>query len=141
MKNVVTAWSKEKAEAMECARGPIAGIVAILVSERLGDGYSAVAGGKSVDALLDLLPPSIGVYATMPSCSPEKIVAAMEFPWNDEHLSSSPYTVESEGIIFRRATPDNRLCDIRTTAWELFAEQEKLGLVEEWGRGLASATA
>ena len=139
MKNLRLDWSKAKVDAMIRARGPIKGIVAVIVSERLGDEYGTVAVGKTADAILATLPPSVGIYAALPSSDPDKIIARLLSLWNDDALRVEPYTIVSDGIKFHKVLPDHLLCDVRTFAWELFAEQHPVDIVEEWGT--ASATA
>ena len=139
MKNIKTDWSKAKVDAMARARGPVKGIVTVLVSSKLGDDYATVMAGKDADAILSTLPPSVGIYAALPSCGPEEIASHMLSLWDDDALKVEPYTVSSDGIVFHKAIPDHLLCDIRTFAWELFAEQNMVEIVEAWGTSAATA--
>ena len=120
--------------AMMRSRGPIAGVVAVLVSSRLGSEYGTVVGGTSADAILDTLPPSVGIYAVMPSCNPGNIVSHMLSLWDMKETSVEPYTVECDGIVMHKVLPDHLLSDIRIFAWDLFAEQHPFDIVEAWGR-------
>ena len=132
MQNLNLNWSRAKVSSMERSRGPISGVVVVLVSQELGCEYATVMSGKSVESILETLPKSTGVYAAMPSCNPEKIVSQMLSLWDDESLTGEPYTVISDGMAFHKVKPDNLLCDIRTSAWELFAEQNLVKIVESW---------
>ena len=138
MKNIKLDWSKVKVDAMVRARGPIKGVVAVIVSEKLGGEYGTVVVGKSAEAILATLPPSVGVYAVLPSCGPDDIKSHMMSLWNDDDLKVEPYTVVSDGIVFHKALPDHLLCDVRSFAWELFAEQHQVEIVEAWGTSLAT---
>ena len=139
MKNVETKWSVEEVKQLTMTRGPTVGIVAVLVSEKLGSDYSAYVscGGSTpsdaLEKLIGELPPTIGVYAILPSSNPEDVVEQMNFPWIDEMLGAKPYTVKCDGIDFHKATPDHGLCDMRTSAWERLAEQNLVSIVERWG--------
>ena len=139
MKNIRLDWSKVKVNAMIRARGTIKGVVAVLVSSKLGDGYGTVISGKSVEELVSHLPTSVGIYAVLPSCNPNDIVSHMLSLWDDEALSAEPYTVSADGTTFHKAIPDHLLCDMRTWAWRLFAEQNQVEVVEEWGTATATA--
>ena len=139
MKNVETKWSGEDVKRMTMTRGPVIGIVAVLVSEKLGSDYSAYVSrdgstpSDAIEKLVGELPPTIGVYAILPSSNPEDVAGQMNFPWIDEMLGSEPYTVKCDGVEFHKATPDRGLCDMRTSAWERLAEQNMVVIVERWG--------
>ena len=132
MKELNLEWSKTKIDAMERARGPARGFVAVLVSTELGEEFATVTSGRTIAAIVDTLPPSIGIYAAMQSCDPERIVSRMLSLWDDKSLKVEPYTVTDGGMEFHKVTPDNLLCDMRTSAWELFAEQNPVQIVESW---------
>ena len=133
MKNLELDWSKIKVDAMVRTRGPISGVVAVLVSSKLGNDFGTVVSDTSVDAILAKLPPSVGIYASMPSCNPGEIVNRMLSLWDDESLKNVSYTDVSDGMIFHKVDPDHLLCDMRTFAWELFAEQQQVEIIEAWG--------
>ena len=139
MKNLNLAWSKAKQEAMKQSRGPIKGVVAIVVSEKLGGEYSTLAVGENSDTILATLPPSVGIYATLPSSNPEKIVSRILSLWEDDSIKEAPYSVASDGLVFHKAIPDHLLCDMLTSAWELFAEQYQIEIVEKWGTSTPTA--
>ena len=139
MENLNLDWTRAKLDAMAHARGAVKGVVAVIVSGRLGGEYGTVAVGSSAEDLLCTLPPSVGIYATLPSCDPGSIASRIFALWKDDALKAEPYTVVSDGVEFHKASPDHLLCDARTFAWELFAEQNPVEIVESWGT--ASATA
>lgn len=139
MKNVHTHWTADKINAIRRSRGPAIGCVCVLVSESLGDDYSAVVsacqskGDSPIDSLLQKLPSSIGIYAAFKSSNPDEIVASVNSPWNDETLATSPFSKTVSGIVFRKTTPDISLCDALTNAWDMFAERNDVEIVERWG--------
>jgi len=47
MKNIKLDWSKAKVDAMVRARGPIKGVVAVIVSEKLGGEYGMVSEDRT----------------------------------------------------------------------------------------------
>ena len=133
MKGIQLNWSRVKVNAMVRSRGPIKGVVAVLVSSKLGDEYGTVVSGKSAEAITATIPPSVGIYAAMPSSDPDSIVEHLTSLWDDETLATEPYTVESDGVVFHKGVPDHFLTDIRTWAWRLLAEQNPVEIVEAWG--------
>ena len=138
MKNVNTDWSKAKVEAMERGRGEACGVVAVLVSEKLGSEYGTLTTGKSAEVIASTIPPSVGIYAVMPSSDPEEVAAHVMSLWDIKEVSVEPYTVESDGVTFHKADPDHLLADMRIFAWDNLAEQYPVEIVELWG---AAATA
>ena len=139
MKNIKLDWPRAKLDAMIKARGPIKGVVAVVVSSRLGDEYATMMTGKNADLVLAELPPSAGIYAVMPSCDPNAIKKEILSLWDDDALKVAPYTVEDDGVVYHKGLPDQWLHDMRRFALHLFAEQHPVEFIEEWGT--ASATA
>ena len=139
MKSLRLDWNKTKVDAMIRARGPIKGVAAVLVSEKLGDEYATVAIGKNASSILATLPSTVGIYAEIPTSHPEEISSRMLSLWSDDSLKASPYSVESDGVVFHKVTPDHLLCDVRTFAWEMYAEQYQIEIVEAWGTAAATA--
>ncbi len=133
MKNLHLDWSRAKIDAMARGRKPISGVVAVLVSEKLGSEYGTVTVGKSAADIATAIPPSVGIYAVMPSSDPDEVVSHMLSLWDIEQVSGEPYTVTSDGVIFHKVVPDHLLCDMRTFAWDLLAEQNHVEIVELWG--------
>ena len=132
MNNYVFGWSKVEVDAMERARGPVRGFVAVLVSMELGEEYATVTSGETIPAIIDTLPPTVGIYAAMPSSDPGSIVSHMLSLWDDKALKVEPYTVADVGVEFHKVTPESLLCNMRTFAWGLFAEQNPVEIVESW---------
>lgn len=139
MKNIETKWTKEEVEAMRMRRGPVRGVAAVLVSEKLGSEYSSVVpscSDKTDDAVENIvagIPPTIGVYAALPTSDPEWLAGQSNYPWNDEVLCVAPYTVVEDGIVFHKTTPDNALGTLRCYAWDKMAEENHIHIVERWG--------
>ena len=133
MKNIKLDWSRTKVEAMNRARNPVSGVVAVIVSETLGGEYGTLATGKSAEAIASTLPPSVGIYAVMPSSDPEEVASHVLTLWDIEEVSAAPYTVESDGLKFHKADPDHLLSDMRISAWDNLAEQHPVEIVELWG--------
>ena len=139
MKNLQLKWNPEKMRLMEETRGGVKGVVAVLASTKLGGGHSAIVSGASLDELLGRLPPSVCVYAVMPSCNPEKVAQTVnEMWWCDAEFSAPPYTVESDGIKFHNIVPGTTLHDVRVEAFNLFAEQCRVEIVAAFGRAAAT---
>jgi hypothetical protein len=139
MKNLQLKWNPKKVRLMEETRGGVTGVVAVLASAKLGGGHSAIVSGASLDELLDRLPPSVCVYAVMPSCDPAKVAQTVnEMWWCDAEFSAPPYTVESDGIKFHNIVPDTTLHDVRAEAFNLFAEQHRAEIVAAFGRAAAT---
>ena len=138
MKNLNLEWSKEKVDAMARTRGPVKGVVSVLVLSKLGSEYEygTVTTGVSEGKIASTLPPSVGIYAVMPSSNPEDISSHILSLWDDPDLAAAPYTLESDGVVFRKGTPDHFLNDMRTWAWRLSAEQNPVEIVECWGCAL-----
>ena len=133
MKNVHLDWSRAKVDAMNRARKPVSGVVAVLVSDTLGDEYGTLATGKSAESIAATIPPSVGIYAVMPSSDPEEVASHVLSLWDMEETSAAPYTVKSDGVSFHKADPDHLLSDIRISAWDNLAEQHPVEIVELWG--------
>lgn len=133
MKNIHLNWSRVKVEAMNHARNPVSGVVAVLVSETLGGEYGTLATGKSAEAIASTLPSSVGIYAVMPSSDPKEVASHVLALWDVEEVFAAPYTVESDGLEFHKADPDHLLSDMRTSAWDNLAEQYPVEIVELWG--------
>ena len=139
MKNLQLKWNPEKMRLMEEARGGVKGVVAVLASTKLGGGHSAIVSDASLDELLDRLPPSVFVYAVMPSCDPAKVAQTVNgMWWSDAEFSAPPYTVESDGVKFHNIVPDTTLHDVRAEAFNLFAEQHRVEIVAAFGRAAAT---
>ncbi|MBQ1428755.1 MAG: hypothetical protein IIZ06_03720 [Kiritimatiellae bacterium] len=133
MKNIHLEWSRAKFDAMKRAAKPVSGIVAVLVSENLGDGYGTLATGESAESVASNLPPSVGIYAVMPSGDPEEVASHVLSLWDIKEVASAPYTVESDGVTFHKADPDHLLSDMRGSAFDNLAEQLPVEIVEMWG--------
>lgn len=139
MENLNIDWPKTRLDAMKRTRGQIKGVVAVVVSSRLGDEYATIMTGNNADQILAALPPSAGIYAVMPSCDPAAIKNEILSLWDDDALKVAPYTMEDEGVVFHKGIPDQWLHDMRRFALHLFAEQHPVEFIEKWGT--ASATA
>ena len=133
MRNVHLEWSREKFDAMNRARKPVGGVVAVLVSDELGEEYGTLATGASSESIASTLPPSVGIYAVMPSSDPEEVASHVMSLWEIKEVSVPPYTIEREGVSFHKADPDHLLADMRNSAWENLAEQNPVEIVELWG--------
>lgn len=127
------AWNKAEFDAMERSRGPARGVAAVLVSSKLGNGYGTVIAGDSAASIAPSLPPSVGIYAILPSCNPQEIVSHMLSLWEVDGMEAEPFTMASDGLVFHQISLDALLMDIRDFAWKFYAEQNRVEIVELWG--------
>ena len=127
--NYTSIGVRKKLPPWKKTRGTANGLVAVIASRKLGDGYATVMFDTSVDSLAAELPATCVIYAAIPSSDPDKVASKILPLWNDVDLRIAPYTMTSDGVVFHKATPDHLLCDIRTTTWELFAEQYRVEIV------------